>query len=88
MHKKQNVFDDFIACAEYLVQKGYTSPARLAIQVWAGHGLEAQSLSLQFPHSIWPVAEQQTMYSFLATTIGVPGHVNQNPYSSKDRCLI
>src|SRR3989454_930376 len=32
MHeKKQNVFDDFIAAAEYLIKEGYTAPARLAI---------------------------------------------------------
>ncbi len=35
MHNKQNVFDDFIACAEHLVQKGYTSPAKLVTQVCA-----------------------------------------------------
>lgn len=33
VHNKQNVFDDFIACGEYLVQKGYTSPAKLVTQV-------------------------------------------------------
>ena len=30
MHKK-NTFTDFIACAEYLIAQGYTTPARLAI---------------------------------------------------------
>src|SRR5690606_36211625 len=29
--EKQNVFDDFIAAAEYLVEAGYTRPDRLAI---------------------------------------------------------
>src|SRR5205807_3272945 len=29
--KKQNVFDDFIAAAEWLIQNNYTRPARLAI---------------------------------------------------------
>ena len=30
--KKQNVFDDFIGAAEWLVQNHYTKPARLAIK--------------------------------------------------------
>jgi len=30
---KQNVFDDFIACAEMLTAESITSPAKLAIQV-------------------------------------------------------
>ena len=28
LDKKQNVFDDFIAAAEYLVQNNYTNPSR------------------------------------------------------------
>jgi prolyl oligopeptidase len=34
LEKKQNVFDDFIAVAEYLVREKYTSPAKLGI--WGG----------------------------------------------------
>jgi prolyl oligopeptidase len=34
LDKKQNVFDDFIAGAQWLIEKGYTNPDRLAI--WGG----------------------------------------------------
>ncbi|HEX6048727.1 MAG TPA: prolyl oligopeptidase family serine peptidase, partial [Gemmatimonadaceae bacterium] len=39
LDRKQNVFDDFIAVAEYLVKEGYTSPARLGIEGGSNGGL-------------------------------------------------
>ncbi len=37
--KKKNTFTDFIACAEYIVQQKYTSPAKLAIMGGSAGGM-------------------------------------------------
>jgi prolyl oligopeptidase len=39
LHNKQNVFDDFIACAEHLIAEQITVPARLAIAGGSNGGL-------------------------------------------------
>lgn len=39
MLNKRNTFTDFIACAEYLIEQGYTNPRRLAIRGGSAGGL-------------------------------------------------
>ena len=50
LEQKQNVFDDYIAAAEWLIANSYTSAARLAIrgQQWrpAGGGVHCSARTL------------------------------------------
>ena len=49
LEKKQNVFDDFLAAAEWLVESGYTSRDRLAVQGGSNGGLLVGAVLTQRP---------------------------------------
>ncbi|MGA3166995.1 MAG: prolyl oligopeptidase family serine peptidase [Terriglobia bacterium] len=91
---KQNVFDDFFAAAQYLVEEKYTSPKRLAIRGRSNGGLLMGAAMTQHPEmfgAIWcgyPLLDMIRFQNFLigkwwTTEYGSADNPDQFPYLLK-----
>ncbi|MEX0876166.1 MAG: prolyl oligopeptidase family serine peptidase, partial [Phycisphaerales bacterium] len=78
LDQKQNVFDDFIAAAEWLIDKGYTGPKHLGIAGGSNGGLLTGAVVVQRPDlfsaviSAVPLLDMVRYQNFLMARYWVP----------------
>ena len=90
LQNKQNVFDDFIAAAEYLIEKGYTKPEKLAIRGGSNGGLLVGAAMTQRPDLFgavictYPLLDMVRYHMFLVARYWVPEYgSSENPEQFK-----
>ena len=78
LDKKQNVFDDFITAAEWLIKSNYTRPSRLAISGGSNGGLLVGAAMTQRPELFqavvcsYPLLDMVRYHRFLVARFWVP----------------
>lgn len=80
--RKQNVFDDFLACAQYLIDQKYTSPAHLAIIGGSNGGLLMGAALTQRPDLFRAVASYVGIYDMLRVELDPNGAFNVTEFGT------
>src|SRR6266704_5541080 len=80
--RKQNVFDDFIACARWLIDNHYTNPDRLAIEGGSNGGLLMGAVLTQRPALFRAVASYVGIYDMLRVELSPNGAFNTTEFGS------
>lgn len=80
--RKQNVFDDFLACARFLVDNRYTSPQALAIEGGSNGGLLMGAAFTQAPELFRAVVTHVGIYDMLRNELTANGTFNVTEYGS------
>jgi prolyl oligopeptidase len=80
--RKQNVFDDFIASAQYLIDHKYTSPAHLAILGGSNGGLLMGAALTQRPDLFRVVVSFVGIYDMLRVELDPNGEFNVTEFGT------
>ncbi len=80
--KKQTVFDDFAAAAEYLIKEKYTRPEKLAIQGGSNGGLLMGAMITQHPDLMSAVVSQVGIYDMLRVELAPNGAFNVTEFGT------
>ena len=80
--KKQNVFDDFAAAAEYLIKEKYTRPEKLAIQGGSNGGLLMGAMITQHPDLMRAVVSSVGIYDMLRVELAPNGAFNVTEFGT------
>jgi prolyl oligopeptidase len=80
--KKQNVFDDFAASAEYLIKQKWTRPEKLAILGGSNGGLLMGALITQHPDLVRAVVSAVGIYDMLRVELAPNGAFNVTEFGT------
>ena len=79
---KQNVFDDFAACAQWLVDKHYTQPSKLAAEGASNGGLLMGAFLTQHPAMARAIVSHVGIYDSLRTELEPNGAFNVTEFGT------
>jgi prolyl oligopeptidase len=79
---KQNVFDDFLACSQYLIDHKYTSPEHLAILGGSNGGLLMGAALTQHPDLFRAVVSFVGIYDMLRVELDPNGAFNTTEFGT------
>ena len=80
--RKQTVFDDFAACARHLIERGYTRPAKLAVEGGSNGGLLMGAFLTQHPDLARAVVAHVGIYDMLRVELDPNGAFNVTEFGT------
>ena len=80
--KKQNVFDDFAACAKHLIERGYTRSEKLAVEGGSNGGLLMGAFLTQNPGLARAVVAHVGLYDMLRVELDANGAFNVTEFGT------